>query len=279
MLAPMKPSIVLDKSYLDGAPANEVRALCDDYAALMPEELFYELITTRPESQKRCFSKLPDRFNPVLLVPSIGTLLRAEMEHQVACSPIEAHIVNEDFEFNRKLREGTYVLEGDVLRNLAEWRASVAQDTKGFIQRWAVVHHFFPELNEIEWKDFPEAIQSARQKVATDNDFVRDIYASFLDEDAPKDAPSPESIAPEWVFFRWVQCQVLASLRLFGRYQGTVPNSQGQAFVERIEHSMLDSYYLIYGSLVGRIATLDEEVREDFLSLLPNGDLVPPKTC
>lgn len=272
----MKPAIVLDKSYLDGAPTQAVMALCDEYEALMPEELFYELITTRPESQKRCFSKLPDRVNPVLLVPSIGTLLRAEMEHQAACTPIEAHRGTEDYEFNRKLREGTYVPEGDVLRNLEEWKASIADDTKGFIQRWAVVHHFFPELNGIDWKDFPATIQSAREKVATDDDFVRTVYASFLDEDAPKDSPRPEAISREWVFFRWVQCQVLASLRLFGRYQGRVPESQGQAFVERIEHSMLDSYYLIYGSLVGRIATLDDEVREDFVLLQPNGVLVPP---
>jgi len=275
----MKPSIVLDKSYLDGSPASDVKALCDDYAALMPEELFYELITASIGSQKRCFSKFPDRVNPVLLVPSIGTLLCAEMEHQVPCCPIEACRLNVDFTFNRAFREGTYVPLDDALYNLEEWKSSVARDTKAFIQRWTILHHFFPELNGIEWKTFTEAIQLARQKVATDEDFVRAIYASFINENGPKDAPRPESISPEWAFFRWVQCQVIASLRLFGRYQGKVPESQGQLFIERMEHSMLDSYYLIYATLVGRIATFDEEIRQDFAILSPNGNLLPPRTC
>lgn len=266
---------MLDKSFLDGASAQAVRAICDDHDVLMSDELFYELITTRPESLKRCFAKLPERTNPVALIPNVGSLLRYEMERDEACTPVARHRIPDTFQFNAKLRDGTYVFEGSVARDVEAWKKRTAEDTKSFIERWSVVHQFFPELNGIEWKEFPGAVQQARIKIATNNDMVRDIYASFLDEDAPKNAPRPERIAPEWAIFRWVQCHILYALRLFGRYQGKVPDTQGQAFFEKAEHSMLDSYHVIHGALVGSMATLDGEIREDLLLVHPMCTFIP----
>lgn len=269
--------VVLDKSYLDGAPTSSVRFLCDNFTVLLSDELFYELMTTRPESQKRCFSKLPNRRNPVALIPNVGSLLRYEREHNQSCTPISRHKLGDDYIFNRKLREGSFVIEGEVLENLEAWKTQVANDTKEFIERWVIVHQFFPELNGIEWKEFPEAIRQARRKIATDYDFVRSIYASFLDEDAPPDSPKPEALDANWGFFRWVQCQILNALRLFARYQGKLPNALSEDFVRKAEHSMIDTYFVILGSLAGAMATLDEEIREDLLLLCPDCFFVSPK--
>jgi hypothetical protein len=235
------------------------------------------MTTSRPESQQRCFSKLPDRTNPVGLIPNVGFLLHFEREHHVACTPLERHKIQKTFQFNRRLRDGSYVVEGDVLDNLEDWKVQVAEDTQGFIERWAIVYQFFPELNGVEWKNFPDAIKAARRKTATDRAFIREVYASFLREDAPANAPSPETVTPEWAHYRWVQCEILCSLRLFGRYQGKVPEIRGKVFLEKAEHSMLDTHHLIYGSLVGAMATLDEEVREDLLLLIPDCVLIPAK--
>ncbi|MCC6302595.1 MAG: hypothetical protein IT489_07330 [Gammaproteobacteria bacterium] len=272
----MKISVILDKSFLDGASTEAVRALCEDYVVLVSDELFFELITTRPESQQRCFSKLPDKTNPVYLIPNVGSLLRFEIEQEIACTPVVDHRLNDAFQFSNKLRDGSFIPDGQMLQYLEEWKSTIGDDTRGFIERWSIVHQFFPEINGIEWKEFPNAIKEARQRTATDVDFIRGIYASFLDEDAPRNAPRPDRITPEWAFFRWVQCQILCSLRLFGRYQGKVPDSQGGVFLEKAEHSMLDSYHVIHGSLVGAMATLDEEIREDLLLLRPTCLLIPP---
>lgn len=272
----MKTAIVLDKSYLDGASTEAIQALCDNYTVLVSDELFFELITTRKKSQQRCFSKLPDRPNPVLLIPDVRTLLHIELEHQAECTSLVRQKMQDSFIFNKKLRDASYVPEGEILLAIKEWKGHVAEETNRFIEQCRVVCHFFPELNGIEWKNFPEAIQAARHKTARDEDFIRYIYASLLDNDAPVNAPKPEVISPAWAYFRWVQCQVLCGLRLFGRYQGRLPDDMNEGFMERFEHSMLDSYHLIHGSLVGAIATGDKEIQEDFQLLLPEGILLKP---
>ena len=268
--------IVLDKSYLDGAPTASVRSLCEHFNVLLSEELFFELITTEARSQKQCFSKLPDRENPVNLVRNVGFLLRFERERQRGCAPLTQHRLPDRYVFNKKLREGVFVCEGEVLENLYAWRTRVDADTKDFVERCTVVHQFFPELNGIEWKDFPAAVSQARRKIATEEDFVREIYASFLDEDAPSDAPSPGVLTPDWAWFRWVQCQILAALRIFQKHQGHFPENLGSEFWCRAEHSMLDVYYVILGSLAGAIATLDTEIREDFLAVRPDAVMLSP---
>ena len=201
--------------------------------------------------------------------------MRYEMDNQSPCTPLVQHCISDAYQFNSKLRDGSFVFEGSVREDREAWKQRAAEDTQGFIERWSIVHQFFPELSGVEWKDFSGAIELARGKTATDTELIRAIYASFLDEDAPKNAPRAEDISPQWAFFRWVQCQILSGLRLFGRYQGKVPSPPGNAFLEKAEHTMLDSYHVIHGSLGGAMATLDKEVRDDFLLVLPSGVLFP----
>ena len=52
--------IVVDKSFLDGAPALQIRELFTSHKALIIEPLFLELMTTKAKSQVRCFSKVPE---------------------------------------------------------------------------------------------------------------------------------------------------------------------------------------------------------------------------
>lgn len=268
--------LIIDKSFLDAAPAREVLALFAAHAPVMTHELFYELMTTDEKSRTWCFRKFPDQINPIPLVPNVGYLMRLEAERKTPCTSLVKDQIPERFVFNRKLREGAYVFEGEVLKHVDEARAEVAQDTKGFSERCMIVHQFFPELSGIEVNRLPAAVSDARRKVASDVQFVRDTYASFIDEHAPAYAPDPAILSPDWAWFRWVQCQILGGLRIFGRYRGSVPADAGAPFWTRIEHTMLDVYYVIQGAITGAIATGDTEVQDDFHLVRPDGLLVLP---
>jgi hypothetical protein len=73
----MKPAIVLDKSYLEGASSQAIGDLCKSFAVLMIDTLFMELLTTSDKHfQAACFRKFPQRENPVELIEGTGSLLR-----------------------------------------------------------------------------------------------------------------------------------------------------------------------------------------------------------
>ena len=51
--------LLIDKNILQGWPAEEVRQLGIDYQLLMPDVLFFELMSTDDIARARCFRKLP----------------------------------------------------------------------------------------------------------------------------------------------------------------------------------------------------------------------------
>ncbi len=265
--------IVLDKSYLDGAPTAEVRAACERYVALMPQELFFEMMTTRPKSQRRCFAKLPDRNAPLALLPPVGVLIDFERRHHEACGPLSRHRFDRrQYAFNCRLRDGSLVLSQEDSATFAEWQTRVDAETRAFVSSCLGIADVFPDLAQARGTGLHAAIAAARHTTATDVEFVRHVYGAG----APPDAPRPDRIDPRWAAFRYYQCRILAALRIFARYQGVPPNQAGPEFWRRAEHSMLDTYYLVLGCLAGRLATRDVEIREDFLLVCPNALTLAP---
>lgn len=266
--------LVLDKSFLDGAPSSVVSDVFSAHRVLCTESLFYELITTTRSSQIRCFSKFPDRPNAFALIPNIGTLLRFEVENRIPCIPLFDRRIEGSYIFNSRLRNGTYVAEGEVLETLNAWRTQVDEKTKSFLHRCQLVYQFFPQLNGVEFRDFPTAVLAVRRAIATNEVLIRNIYASFLDEEAPPNALEPALLDSRWAWFRWVQCQLLATLRIFQRYQCRIPDPPTSKVLLRAEHSMHDIDHVLLGSLAGGIATYDNEIAEDFQLIRPDGLLL-----
>jgi len=263
--------IVLDKSFLDCKGLSEVVKLCEQAVVVMTDSLFYELITTDKSSLRRCFERLPNGNNPVILV-ALGTLLHYESEKGYPCGELMQHAVKERYIFNKKLREGTFVFEGKVNEARKRDQYHVKKRTQHFIERCLCVHEFFHELNGIPWRDFPKTIGEARRKVAENHDFIRDMCSKYLRFD---DEIKPSRLDTNWAWFRLIQCQLLGALRLFGEWQGKHPKDSGARFFTKTEHSMLDVDYVVMGALAGGIATLDKQMREDFLMVCPHGKLIP----
>jgi len=68
--------------------------------------------------------------------------------------------------------------------------------------------------------------------------------------------------------------QLVAALRIFARYQGKLPPVTSSKFWVVAEHTMLDSYYVLFGTLCGALASRDNEIREGFSLLRPDGLLL-----
>lgn len=265
--------VVLDKSYLDGAPTAEVVDVCARYTVLMPQELFFEMMTTSSKSQRRCFAKLPDRDSPVALIPPVGVLVDFERQHHEACVPLSRHRVDRlPYTFNQRLRDGAFAPNTKDSAHLTAWQGQVDTDTRAFMDTCLRVSDVFPGLQGLRNADLPAAVKAAQRTIATNPEFVRTVYGAG----APSDAPHPDRIDARWAVFRVFQCRMLSALRMFARYQGAMPQQVGSEFWTRSEHSMLDSYYVTLGCLAGDLATLDHEIKQDFLLLSPDSATVAP---
>ena len=270
----MPSTLILDKSYLDGAPTNSVRTLCRERTLLCSETLFYEMMTTDSVSQKRCFGKFPEEPGSFSLLPNVGALLKFEMEEKAHCGALHQHVLPGKFIFNVKLRDGTYEPPAEVAATLKGWSDQVEQDARSFLERCQSVHHFFPDLIGIEFRDFPAAVASAKNRISTNPDEVRRVFDEFDKTSLPPGAPAAHNLTEEWAWYRWVQCQVFAALRFFERYQCRVPSNPTPAVLTRAEHSMHDLEYVLLGSLAGSLASNDDEVIEDFQLARPTGQLI-----
>ena len=270
----MQPALILNKSYLDAAPAARIEELFTNFRVMCSETLFFELMTTRSESQVRCFSKIPTEPGLIALLPDMPPLLRAEMRAGVSCRDLGEYVIPGTYVFNEKLASGTYKPPAEVVETLSQWRQNVEAESLAFLQRCQSVHQYFPELIGIEFRNFPAAVAAARYKVATDHEFTRSVFATFDRVDLPDYAPDPTKITPNWAWFRWVQCQLLAALRVFERYQCNVPINPTAKVLTRAEHSMHDTQYVMLASLAGAIATNDAEIIEDVGLVAPNAKII-----
>ena len=81
-------------------------------------------------------------------------------------------------------------------------------------------------------------------------------------------------LGPDWAFFRWIQCQILSALRMFGKYQGKIYLPASEGIFTRAEHTMHDIYYTILATLSGSLATGDQEIIDDFRLICPKGVLI-----
>lgn len=266
--------IVIDKSFLDGAPGEQVREVLARYRTLVIEPLFYELMTTASQKKQKAFSKLPREAGAFTLIPNVGTLLRYELEKCEPCGYLDDCSIEGQHIFHEGLRDGTYVPEGQVLTDLKEWEAHTAAATQFFLNGCQAVYQFFPELDGIEMREFQAAIATARKEVARNHERVRSIYMQIREQEPTTEMLPSHLLDIEWASFRFVQCHLLAALRVFGKHQGRIQRTQN--LVLKAEHSMHDLEYVVVASLVGAIATNDREVEEDFLLLCPEGVVIRP---
>ena len=103
-------AIILDKCFLQGAAPDTLEKLSEAYQLLMPDVLFYELISSLEPARSRCFNKLPNSENPISVTQHIGALLRYELEtHKPSGLPSE-NLVDITYRFNPGLATGAYEL-------------------------------------------------------------------------------------------------------------------------------------------------------------------------
>jgi len=256
--------IVLDKSYLQAASTGKIQSLCLENNVLMPESLLYELLTTTfNEERTACFHKFPDTYDPVMLIPNVGTILRYEVKNRVPCNPVSQLAIGKGGRFNKKLRNGDYILPKDKVDN---WMKRIRDEIEEFKQHSVAVVHWFPLLAENHHGQNTHIINDVLDAICNDENLIKRIYKEIRSPDFPE----RDSIDPDWMLFRWLQIHLFAAVEYIRRFG--LNNSSD--IMNSIEHDFLDIQYCITGVQVGALASMDKRMINMFNRICPNGLLI-----
>ena len=258
----MKPLVVLDKDYLQGSQPAVIEQLCRDYRVLMPEALFFELLTCSPAVRARCYAKFPANDNPVALMPIVSELLKVEQKTGRPARPVYAHrLLKESFRFNAKLAADNFEFTTGHRRGIARWRRDVAEDSDRHAVLCRTIHRIFPGIVGKSGRARASDIVNARWTVANRPRMVREACQTF----GRRLFPQAPNFDGRWVFFRWMQVHLLACLKHAETHGIDAPPRDRQ----KLEHDVIDMQYQILGSLVGRLASRDGNVKRVVAELVP----------
>ncbi len=271
-----KSTVVLDKNYLQSAPYQEIRALCARGAS-MPDVLFFELMSNE-ENRHKCFRKLPEGENPLVLLPGVSELMRMEVRNNRPCGIPSRNPEVARYQFNKKLADGTFLLDAEQQALVAEKRTELRADVGGLVQRVEAVAAMFPQLLGGRDSDRKAFKKSVEKTIGANREQLMRFYASL--ELPPLDGkafPPAERLTPNWAIYRWLQVNLLMGVDLFYRYKLTLRDKDvmTEKLATELENDILDSHYVIVGSLEGALATGDKNVRRLWWLIRAKGELIP----
>jgi hypothetical protein len=260
-------NVVLDKSYLRGAGKKRLCDLCESHSVLMPESLFFELLTAKKEKDRTiCFGNLPDTANPVVLVHGVSAMLRYEIRERAPIKSSNEMYISVPYIFNRHLKQPDFQFSDEQRRNISEWQAAVTLRIEEFKKTSACVSGWFPRLRGYKPGMDPKDINDTKRAVCEDHTIVREIYRSIRRSTFPE----ADILTDEWALFCNLQTHLFAALeyvRLYG-------DGNSAAISDKIENEMLDLDYCVTALIVGALASHDKGLIERFRSLRPAGTIV-----
>jgi len=265
--------IILDKCFLQGASPDTLEQLSETYLLLMPDVLFYELISSVEPSRSRCFNKFPNSENPIPVTQHIGALLRQELETHKPCGLPSENLVDINYRFNPGLATGEYKLTNTDIETCKGIEEELDNDISKLLTRVHSLEDLFPDFhNKLRHgqKAYAEELMIA---VAEDTTGIA-TFLSKLELPNGKSMPSKESLNPSWAIFRWFQVQLLFAIDIALRYGIQEEFDLTPSLRTKLEHDVLDSHYVIQGVLENSFATNEKKLKQFFELLSPEGNLV-----
>ncbi len=265
-------TVILDKSFVQGAKAPDIQSLCAAGQALMPDVLFYEMISSKEPGRSRCFGKFPQSERPIIVVPNIGELLRYEFKNHRGSGAPSAHAKDIPYRFNPDLARSGYRLPDQARTVLDRELVRLESEVVSFIDLVNSAPLMFPDAFQGSAQSRAEARQQIEAELATPEPVLR-LYSQLSPPLGIENPPSASEIDPGWALYRSLQVKLFATLDLATRY-GPIPEVANGKLHAKMEHYMLDAQYAVLGALEGSLATRDNWMRDIWKKMCPDGRLM-----
>ena len=268
----MRPTVVLDKSFLQGSKVATIHEMAESRRLLMSDALFYELLSDS-KGRALCFAKFPKKDNPVQLIGHPGGMLRREVQTHSPCGKPSLYCENIHFQFNAALLRDDYQLPPDATATVLEQTEELRSDVASYLDAVRLTPTFFPDL--LKGSDASRGIarREAERAVAEETENLLGFYRLLTPPPGELSLPPVDLVTPDWALFRWLQIKLLFALDVYCRYSGNLPEPISAKVHDRFEHDVLDAQYLILGLLEGAFATREGKLQKWWRLLSPTGAL------
>jgi len=268
-----KPSVILDKSFIQGVSGSRFSELSENHHFLMPDVLFFELISTKEKVRSSCFFKLPNKINPISVTKHNAYLMQYELNNHEPAGPPSENTENLPFRFNPGLATGEYKLTESDAVEIQRIENELQISVSTLISQSELIVSMFPDIEKGSDADRKSSLLQAQEFIASDTEELSDFLSKLI---PPNNKSMPESslLNKSWALFRWLQVSLLYGLDFRLRhgslkYHQLTPNQQ-----VRLEHEVLDMQYLLQGVLENAFATQETKLKEYFALLCPEGLLI-----
>ena len=268
--------VILDKSYLDGCSKAEVDDLAKTFRFVVSSALFHEMLTTRPESRVKCFSKLPQTDNPVVLVERAGNMANLEMRTSAPAGLPSENLVEiyGAFRFNKKLLDLDYEFPPESAAAVEEKRLDTEESIQALVDLSDTVPDIFPGLTIGTTEQRKEALRQAEIWIADPRN-VANFLSQLISPEPSQPFPDATESPEKWASVALLQARLLFVTDLYVRYQGKLSDIMTPKVRLKLEHDVHDAEILALGILEGALATKEHKLRDWFRLLRPDGLLFP----
>jgi hypothetical protein len=247
--------ILIDKSWVHGASVSALTNVAARHRLLMPEALFYEILTTKDEERRRCFGRLSMIESSISLLCGIPDLFRYEAATGKPAVPLRERCIGPSISFHPEAGKSGYPFSAEQIAVIeaerTEREGAGLQDAK---EMSSLVSGWFPDLKGLPLGSPRERIEPYLKRVATDTQMVRDIYG----DDG------------NWTFFRHVQVKLVGALEYTRRFGDRNKDAEGK----KIPNFFLDQEYLIPALLADGLASSDGEMQAFYELLAPEKERI-----
>ena len=253
--------VVLDKSFLQGVTAQELRFYAKHgWIFGVTETLQYEHFRKWDRWRFANLVKLKAIEKHIVLLPGIGEMFRAESNNRKPASQvlrIKGLVLTDKLTPGRRFFE----LDEETKEISAERTVELQKRLDIMIDVWTDFKQI-PEFDGAKSEDMSAIVGAKRLQIRDDHDDMRGFYKRHR----YRSHPPAKLIGEEWAFFRLIQVQLLAGLDFFASYGLGAPFNR-----ENLFHGFLDLDYLIVALLVGGLASREKQMLERFVLLRPDG--------
>ena len=256
------PFVVLDKSFLQGVSRAQLLLYArQGWTFGVTEVLIHEQLRKRDDCRITNFFKLHSIERSLRFLPGIGEMMRAETKLLKPASTILSAKVMQ-FTLVQGPSGELFELDEPSQRSLNQREAEYRERCEDMIAVWRDFDQI-PELKNTRGTTrMPEEVTAFENKIRDDHDDIRGVHRRHRHPTFP----APELLDENWTFFRWWQVQLLGGLTYYSSYGVNIDPQR-----EKLLHELFDLTYVLYGALVGGLASRDKQPIRRFKLLRPDG--------